>query len=423
MPLVRGIRLFNAIESGSLDSAQLQTLLNADAGRVSELNGVFNSNGLARRAVASNTMTTTIAGSALAAQAFLESPIVLDNLLANPTYITKFQGVSNVPEQLISYYFQNLPFKEVTLPSTRSWNGLAFGNGTFVATAGWSSGTTDMAYSTNYGKTWTLGSMPISAIWHSVTFGNGRFVAVAGFDSTQNNAAYSTDGITWTAATLPASDRWSNVVYDSGNDRFVAIAGGRSGTSVLSAYSSDGGATWTSGGNLPSNQAWRACDYDPVSGRIIAVSIFNSSSASSAFSSDGGTNWSTGTSLPGSNPIGVVTANGKGKVVVTSGNDNSTGNVVYESINGGSNWLTPNFGTWANSYKRFGGDSLGDLFIFTQLDDKGVDFSVNNMQSQGVKNVSGGTNRPFANVRIGGGAVVIICGADSTSNIAYTNAV
>ncbi|MBR5436768.1 MAG: hypothetical protein IK120_07875, partial [Muribaculaceae bacterium] len=73
--------------------------------------------------------------------------------------------------------------------------------------------------------------------WYSVCYGNGKFVAVAGWSDV---AAYSSDGITWPQATttMPSSEYWSSVCY--GNGKFVAVAG----WSDVAAYSSDG-ITWT----------------------------------------------------------------------------------------------------------------------------------------------------------------------------------
>jgi len=106
-----------------------------------------------------------------------------------------------------------------TLPASVNWYSVAYGNGVFVAVA---AGSTDAAYSTNGGQTWTLATLPASVNWYSVAYGNGVFVAVS-YGST--DAAYSTNGgQTWTLATLPANVNWQSVAY--GNGVFVAVAYG-----------------------------------------------------------------------------------------------------------------------------------------------------------------------------------------------------
>lgn len=103
-----------------------------------------------------------------------------------------------------------------TLPAAACWDGIAYGNGTYVAVA--ASG--EMAYSTDEGETWTAAESPAEgAGWFSVCYGGGKFVAVA-CDSAI--AAYSADGKTWTKADLPVSAYWNSVCYGGGY--FVAAA-------------------------------------------------------------------------------------------------------------------------------------------------------------------------------------------------------
>ena len=121
---------------------------------------------------------------------------------------------------------------------------MAYGDGVFVAVSFDSS---DAAYSTDGGQTWTASTLPSSEDWYGVAYGDGVFVAVS-FDS--SNAAYSTDGgQTWTASTtLPtSSENWFDVAY--GNGVFVAVS-----NSDVAAYSTDGGQTWTAS-TLPTKKS------------------------------------------------------------------------------------------------------------------------------------------------------------------------
>lgn len=103
-----------------------------------------------------------------------------------------------------------------TLPAAACWDGIAYGNGVYVAVA--ASG--EMAYSADEGETWTAAESPAEgAGWFSVCYGGGKFVAVA-CDSAI--AAYSADGKTWMKADLPVSAYWNSVCYGGGY--FVAAA-------------------------------------------------------------------------------------------------------------------------------------------------------------------------------------------------------
>ena len=110
------------------------------------------------------------------------------------------------------------------LPSSASWDSVAYGNGVFVAVA--SGGTT--AATSPDGITWTPRALPSSASWDSVAYGNGVFVAVAGGIA----AATSPDGISWTGRTLPVSANWDSVIF--GNGVFVAISNTASTTAATS---------------------------------------------------------------------------------------------------------------------------------------------------------------------------------------------
>jgi 6-phosphogluconolactonase (cycloisomerase 2 family) len=98
-----------------------------------------------------------------------------------------------------------------------AWYGIAYGNGTFVATA------FDNVMTSEDGITWTQRTNYPAYSWQSVGFGGGLFVAVA-----DGTAAFmtSTDGIDWTERTASAANQWWDVAY--GNNTFVAVA--KSGT-------------------------------------------------------------------------------------------------------------------------------------------------------------------------------------------------
>lgn len=73
MSMIKAMRTLNAIENGTTSGAELQTLL-ADAGRLSELNVLFDMPGQARRIASGSTTITAISESALASEALAKSP-------------------------------------------------------------------------------------------------------------------------------------------------------------------------------------------------------------------------------------------------------------------------------------------------------------------------------------------------------------
>ena len=174
---------------------------------------------------------------------------------------------------IAAYSTDGINWTETTLPSSANWNSVTYGNDKFVAVAN----TTTAAYSTD-GINWTAATLPSSGHWYSVTYGNGKFIAVS---SGSNTAAYSTDGINWTAATLPSSADWRSVTY--GNGKFVAVAY----RSDAAPYSTDG-INWTAA-TLPRSASWLSVTYG--NGKFVAVADI---SDTAAYSTDG-INWNAST--------------------------------------------------------------------------------------------------------------------------------
>ena len=116
-------------------------------------------------------------------------------------------------------------------PVDNDWEGVAYGNGTFVAVS--STGSGNRVMTSTDGLTWTSRASASDSNWQAVTYGNGLFVAVG-----TNAVMTSPDGITWTARTA-VNGSWDSVA-GCGN-MFVAVS------SVTSPYvmSSPDGITWT----------------------------------------------------------------------------------------------------------------------------------------------------------------------------------
>jgi hypothetical protein len=166
-----------------------------------------------------------------------------------------------------------------------NWKCLAAGDNKFVAI---SSGSADAASSTN-GVDWTPRTMPSSRQWNGVAYGKpstvstGVFVAVAG---NLNSAAFSTNGTTWSSSTMPTAgdstlNEWVDITF--GLNKFVAIA--NSGN--IAAIGNWNGTTLTWTGNImdvvadSSSKDWISVAYGNK--RFVAIS----STGDVAYSFDG----------------------------------------------------------------------------------------------------------------------------------------
>jgi hypothetical protein len=141
-------------------------------------------------------------------------------------------------------------------------DGIAYGNGRFVAVGGGGSGVTDVMTSED-GVNWTLRSAATDQDWTHVVYGEGTFVAVTQF----GGVMYSTDdGTSWTTALSnsdPKLDTSNGIAY--GNGRFVAVS---SGISNFFTYSDDG-ITWATTSTPTIGVSWQSISY--LNGRFLAT--------------------------------------------------------------------------------------------------------------------------------------------------------
>ena len=125
----------------------------------------------------------------------------------------KFVVISN-GDQAISYSTDggsSWTGVSAALPAT-GFNALTYGKGLFVAVK---SGSNEAASSVD-GEAWTARTLPQSKDWEDVVWGNGIFVAIAA-TSGANNIAHSIDGINWTSASTPdATKQPSGLAYGQG---------------------------------------------------------------------------------------------------------------------------------------------------------------------------------------------------------------
>ena len=219
---------------------------------------------------------------------------------------------------------------------------VTFGNGSFVKVD-----TNKQAYSLNNGVTWSSVASPLVGYWNSVAYGNGTFITVGYGDSgyiATGNTAYSNDGgYSWTrSAFSPAQVRWTSVAY--GNGVFVTVGRALSSNSDIISITSDYGVTWstpyvvTVGVPYQLNR-WTSIAY----GNGVFVMVGDGGVTSQAYSIDYGQSWTTVvTPLSGS---WSSVAYGNGVFVMVGGGGTARSNTY------GQSWTsTSSYGAYGVSF-------------------------------------------------------------------------
>lgn len=224
------------------------------------------------------------------------------------------------------------------------------------------------------GTSWSVHSMPLTLLgWTGLSFGDGRFIA---FCPSQNMSASSTDGINWGTHTPGARKVWTASAYHNGHfvatmrddvfaarsgngqdwtvdflsfnpaigwegiagggGAFVAVSSGRTNNgATVTAYSTDGGATFTDA-SMPLRQSWMNIEYGD--GKFIATALYDSSNSATdkaALSTNGGVTWTTVT-LPAADGWRGITY-GDGKFVTVAGGHHAGSSNAAVSQDG-TNW-------------------------------------------------------------------------------------
>jgi hypothetical protein len=117
-------------------------------------------------------------------------------------------------------------WSSMTLPSNgTAWVDIAFGNFYWIA-IGSAGATSIAAYSNSSGQAWRTVNLPVNATWSNIIYGNGIFVATTSNDTT---TAYSTNfGRTWTLSYRP-----SNHLFTASGDAQISTAQFKAGSSSL----------------------------------------------------------------------------------------------------------------------------------------------------------------------------------------------
>ena len=282
------------------------------------------------------------------------------------------------------------------LPATTTWKSITYINGAFVAVA---TGSQTSAYSKDGAVSWTGVNLPSSSDWQSVAAGmvpslattTGNIYAVVAVSSTSGTtAAYSnvvttlgaTSGVStlslWGSATLPATASWQAVGYGYNSidniGRFIAIAGSGS---QATAVSTNGGASWASGGNLPVSSTWYKLAYG-ANGVWVAIS--NARDTIAAYSIDDGASWTAATLPIATNWTDVVYAPTHHNFAAISGDaTNASANVAVSYATAGighphtanagvkivSVTASPDLNHWGSAVIMDGGFTVDRTYTFT----------------------------------------------------------
>jgi len=158
-----------------------------------------------------------------------------------------------------SLYNQDKKLKSLTTkdwirtaaPLSRSWGGITYEQGLFVA-VGRTGGTTTSVMTSPDGDTWTTRTTPSDSELYDITFANGLFVAVGGNSNILHSRILtSPDATTWTTRYTSTSNGFLGCVA-YGNGVFVAIGG-----QVETIITSYDGITWTKQDDTPSGFGFR----------------------------------------------------------------------------------------------------------------------------------------------------------------------
>lgn len=196
-----------------------------------------------------------------------------------------------------------------TTSLTVAGNGLAYGNGSFVAT-NCSGGTGNEFLRSSNGTTWTMSGAVADICMTSVAYGAGKFVATSRYD--RNIHVSSDGGASWTVIDPGEPNRaeWTSITYGGGQFIAVSFFPGRK---ILR---STDAVTWTAidadaASSATDGTQWRDVAYG--NNRFVGISHFSRS----LVSTDGLT-WSLTQSLPVS-AYDIAFGNGVFVAVSTAG--------------------------------------------------------------------------------------------------------
>lgn len=257
----------------------------------------------------------------------------------------------------------------VALPSTRSWNSLAYGNGVFIAVNSDLNSNT-VAVSTNDGVAWTSKTVNATRTG-TITYGGNAFLYVFGIGVLANNARYTNDnGNTWSNITLGNINSISTA-YGNGKFMVVHTAGPNANSGSFTTVHSSNGVV-ASSGIVPIYPA----DVTYANGYFIVSSLGSTQNNKIAYTNDEGNNWTTVTTATPANTVlsGSITYSPNQNILMLSRID-EPGNAYQLQISANPTILiTDNTGNLLNAnaapagtYKNLGGitGNVGTLWTRT----------------------------------------------------------
>lgn len=272
-------------------------------------------------------------------------------------------GFVCLPELGAASFNSDTGWTSRTSAASANWQGVAYGNGRFVATVGQGgTGSNDVMYSLD-GVTWVLVSSGYARNWRAVTYGASLFVAVG--TSGGNNVMTSPDGVTWTLRTSPATTyNWGSVVY--GSNLFVAVAYSSGTTDQV--MTSPNGITWTLRTGTPGTggSGWNGVTYG--NGVYVAV---GDSGVNTAMSSTDGITWTART--PAAACDAVAYGNGRFAAVTNAGStqqamtsDDGITWTLRTTIGSGLTWKAITYGN--GTFVAVNSDGVASTAIMTSPD-------------------------------------------------------
>jgi hypothetical protein len=299
------------------------------------------------------------------------------------------------------------------MPSSATWQSLCYVNGAFVAVANTAGGTNSSTYSSTGGTTWQASvNLPASQLWTSVdggynataytTTANAHTIVAVGMGisgATTQVAAYSNVRVAgsgetnggnvalslWGQSTLPVAAVWTSVAYGLFNNvgTYVAVSGANSGSGAT-AYSVDGGRTWTAGGTLPAGLVAANMNNKVVYGGngvfVVVGNVERARNNAAAYSIDGGVTWVASTLPLSTTWNNVIYTPAHNQFVALSGDPaNTTSNVAISLPTGGvatvhsantgvrvvSVTASPDLNHWGSAIIMDGGFTVDRTYTFT----------------------------------------------------------
>lgn len=283
MTTVRATRLLNAIENGTVNSSQLQTLLTTDPSKLNDFIQVINSTKDFERVLDNSPTLNTVLASSAAVTAISKSRDSTAELFSNRNArrtVLKTSSVTDILRQEPENYKQILTCletKKIATPTNGGWSSPCYGNG-IVLIMDSVLGSKNYITSIDGGQTFIPRVLPFGQINSralSAVFGNGVFMVLM-----DGLASYyiSADAVNWTQKTnLPAITTESRLSFFGG--KFILSSEG----STTKHYTTDG-TTWAA---TPIGGIYATRDVCYGNGVYVGARFIGDSSCSIAYSSDG----------------------------------------------------------------------------------------------------------------------------------------